>query len=163
MMSIIACDFNYLECFDQPLAAIFKNGCHGHRGANLRWPNIHVCSQDIYQHICQIWCLYHKMNNWFDMLCYAAPLKTFCKTLMSLIIYEMNVYLVVILSGKGKTAIRCDLSSILSILNSKLFQIFVKIQVHYIRNMFRKCLFSTFACHRERLQMLRHRTCIKLC
>ena len=41
---------------------------------NLQWPNIHFCSQDINQHICQIWCLYHKMNNWFGMLSYAAPL-----------------------------------------------------------------------------------------
>ena len=73
-MSIIASDFIDLESFDQPLAAILKNDCHGHQGVNLRWPNIHFCSQDINQHICQIWCLYHKMNNWFGMLSYAAPL-----------------------------------------------------------------------------------------
>ena len=41
----------------------------------MRWPSIHFCSQDISQHNCQIWCLYHKMNNWFGMLSYAAPLK----------------------------------------------------------------------------------------
>ena len=35
-MSIIVCDFNDLESFDQQLAAILKNGCHGHQGANLR-------------------------------------------------------------------------------------------------------------------------------
>ena len=74
MMSIIASDFIDLESFDQPLAAILKNDCHGYQGANLRWPNIHFCSPDINQHICQIWCLYHKMNNWFGMLSYAAPL-----------------------------------------------------------------------------------------
>ena len=74
IMSIIASDFNDLESFDQPLAAILKNDCHGHQGANLRWPNIHFCSQDINQHTCQIWCLYHNMNNWFGMLRYAAPL-----------------------------------------------------------------------------------------
>ena len=73
-MSIIASDFIDLESFDQPLAAILKSDCHGHQGANLQWPNIHFCSQDINQHICQIWCLYHKMNNWFGMLSYAAPL-----------------------------------------------------------------------------------------
>ena len=54
IMSIIACDFNDLECFDEPPAASLKHGCHGHQGANLRWPNIKFCSQDIYQHICQI-------------------------------------------------------------------------------------------------------------
>ena len=74
IISIIVGDFIDLESFDQSLAAILKNGCQGHQGANLRWPKIHFCSQDINQHICQIWCLYHKMNNWFDMLSYAAPL-----------------------------------------------------------------------------------------
>jgi len=59
IMSIIARDFNDLESFLQPLAAILENGYHSHQ----RWPNIHLCSKDIYQHICQIWCLYHKMNN----------------------------------------------------------------------------------------------------
>ena len=87
MMSIIASDFIALESFDQPLAAILKNDCHGHQGANLRWPNIHLCSQDINQHICQMWCLYHKMNNWFGMLSYAAPLimeiKVFPRSRMS--------------------------------------------------------------------------------
>ena len=74
-MSIIASDFIDLESVHQPLAAVLKNDCHGHQGANLQWPNMHFCSQDINQHICQIWCLYHKMNNWFGMLNYAAPLK----------------------------------------------------------------------------------------
>ena len=59
--SIIARDFTDLERFDQPLADILKNGCHGHQGANLRWPNTHFYFQDIYQHICQMFCLYHKM------------------------------------------------------------------------------------------------------
>ena len=81
IISIIACDFIDIESFDQPLAAILKNGCHGHQGANLRWPNIQFCSQDICQHICQIWCLYHKMNNWFDMLSYTAPLTRFLQNI----------------------------------------------------------------------------------
>ena len=46
-MSIIASDFIDLESFDQPLAAILKNDCHGHQGANLWWPNIQFCSQYI--------------------------------------------------------------------------------------------------------------------
>ena len=73
-MYIIASDFNDLESFDQPLAAILKNGCQDHPWANLRWHNIHFCSQDIYQHIFQIWCLYDKISNWFDMFSYSAPL-----------------------------------------------------------------------------------------
>ena len=52
IVSIIASDFIDLESFDQPLAAILKSDCHGHQGANLQWPNIHFCSQDINQHIC---------------------------------------------------------------------------------------------------------------
>ena len=37
-MSIITSDFIDLESFDQPLAAILKNDCHGHQGANLGGP-----------------------------------------------------------------------------------------------------------------------------
>ena len=33
-----------------------------------------IREKKIYQHICQVWCLYHKTNNLFDMLSYAAPL-----------------------------------------------------------------------------------------
>ena len=72
IISIIACDFNNFESFDQPLAAIVKNGCHGHQGLHMRWPNIHFCSQDIYQYICLIWCLYHKINN---LICWAMSEK----------------------------------------------------------------------------------------
>jgi len=72
-MSIIACDFNDLGSFDQPLVAILKNDYLGQHGANLRWPNIQFCSQDICQQISQIG--HHKMNDWFDMLSYAAPLQ----------------------------------------------------------------------------------------
>ena len=75
MMAIIACDFNDLESFYQPLVAILKNGFYGHQGTNLGWPNTHFCSQYIYQHICQIWCLYHKMNNWFDII---IIIKLYC-------------------------------------------------------------------------------------
>ena len=39
VMSIIACDFNGIEGFEQTLVAILKNGCHGHQGTNLQWPN----------------------------------------------------------------------------------------------------------------------------
>ena len=34
IMFIIACDFNDLESFDQPLAVILKTMC-GHKGANF--------------------------------------------------------------------------------------------------------------------------------
>ena len=74
-MSIIACDFNDFESVDQSLAAILINGSHDQQGANLRWSNIRLRSQDIYQHICQVWCLYYKRNNWFVTLRHAAPVS----------------------------------------------------------------------------------------
>ena len=110
-MSIIASDFIDLESFDQPLAAILQNDCHGHQGANLRWPNIHFCSQDINQHICQIWCLYHKMNNWFGMMSYAAPLMwniaNLHKPLMwySIVVIKLNIKITATVNLPDQTVI----------------------------------------------------------
>ena len=49
------------------MAGILKTGHHGWRRYNFTCLNIRKCLQCINSNVYQVWCFYHKVNNWFDM------------------------------------------------------------------------------------------------